>query len=316
MQPNTLYQRWLAARRWLAAMALMLAAACSVSAQEGIVRISDSSQRPGVVHLGQSQVRPVSGSIPAAATSYRYGGALHGPMPTGNYQAFPQAGYAPQQPNAFANASWSQQQQYSQMPQAGPFQTAAYSNVQAGGFSGCPDGSCNVNSGGYGWNDSGNTCNSCNSCNTCNSCESSDCYYGGGYHERMCRLFAPAEPCDGCTGPCKRWWRGQQNNYLARNQRLSNTLFGWMVPSGCCGQGCPPVGKYCVTYSDNPGYSDPRDNQMAYGAQGYGVPLQVPLAPNVRHTYNYSWGVPSSRITPLGPYSALDPNARLYHQSW
>jgi hypothetical protein len=38
----------------------------------------------------------------------------------------------------------------------------------------------------------------------------------------------------------------------------------------------------------------------------------VPLAPNVRHSYNYSWGTPSSRITPMGQY---DPTGGFAQQS-
>lgn len=53
-----------------------------------------------------------------------------------------------------------------------------------------------------------------------------------------------------------------------------------------------------MTYPVNPYYADARDARI-YAAQGYGAPMAVPLAPNVRHTYNYGWGIPSSRITPL-----------------
>jgi hypothetical protein len=60
----------------------------------------------------------------------------------------------------------------------------------------------------------------------------------------------------------------------------------------------------------NPYYNDPRDGQV-YSATGFGVPVSVPLAPNVRYTYNYGWGVPSSRLTPI--YSSYD---RWYPQQW
>ena len=62
--------------------------------------------------------------------------------------------------------------------------------------------------------------------------------------------------------------------------------------------GVPLLGKYRLVYPVNPGYFDARDGQV-YAAQGYGGPVSVPLAPNVRHTYNYGWGVPSSRLTPI-----------------
>lgn len=63
-------------------------------------------------------------------------------------------------------------------------------------------------------------------------------------------------------------------------------------------QGCPPVGLYSAVYPVNPYHFDGRDGQV-YAAQGVGGPVSVPLAPNVRHTYNYGWGVPSSRLTPI-----------------
>ena len=56
-------------------------------------------------------------------------------------------------------------------------------------------------------------------------------------------------------------------------------------------------------YPVNPSYNDPRDCQV-YAAQGYYGPVAVPLAPVVHHTYNYGWGVPSSRLTPVGNYVA------------
>jgi hypothetical protein len=74
--------------------------------------------------------------------------------------------------------------------------------------------------------------------------------------------------------------------------------FGYFIPSGGGGKGIPWVGHYARVYPVNPYYSDPRDGQ-AYAAQGYGIPVSVPLAPVVGHTYDYGWGVPSSRLTPV-----------------
>ena len=74
--------------------------------------------------------------------------------------------------------------------------------------------------------------------------------------------------------------------------------FGYFVPSGGGGQGIPWVGHYGRVYPVNPYYQDARDGQ-AYAAQGYGIPMAVPLAPVVGHTYEYSNGVPSSRLTPV-----------------
>lgn len=49
----------------------------------------------------------------------------------------------------------------------------------------------------------------------------------------------------------------------------------------------------------DPGYTHPNDQGQIYSAQGYGMPVSVPLAPGVRQQYNYGWGLPSSRLTPL-----------------
>jgi len=64
------------------------------------------------------------------------------------------------------------------------------------------------------------------------------------------------------------------------------------------GTGQPLVGQYKVVYPVNPWYFDGRDGQV-YAAEGYGGPVSVPLAPVVTQQYNYGWGVPSSRITPI-----------------
>ena len=32
------------------------------------------------------------------------------------------------------------------------------------------------------------------------------------------------------------------------------------------------------------------------------VPVAMPLAPNVEHQYNYGWGIPSSRLTPISRF--------------
>ena len=60
----------------------------------------------------------------------------------------------------------------------------------------------------------------------------------------------------------------------------------------------PPVGQYHMAYSLNPDYFDPRDGRV-FATHQYGVPIAVPLAPNVLHTFNYSRGIPSSRVTPI-----------------
>ncbi|GIX04077.1 MAG: hypothetical protein KatS3mg113_1083 [Planctomycetaceae bacterium] len=74
--------------------------------------------------------------------------------------------------------------------------------------------------------------------------------------------------------------------------------FGFLIPTGNGGAGTPPFGWYTRIYPQDPYYFDQRDGQ-AWGAAGIGTPVAVPLAPVVGHQYNYSWGTPSSRLTPL-----------------
>ena len=57
-------------------------------------------------------------------------------------------------------------------------------------------------------------------------------------------------------------------------------------------------GSYDIVYAADPNYFDSRDGRV-YSAQGYGIPMSVPLAPNVEHAYSYGWGIPSSRLTPI-----------------
>lgn len=98
--------------------------------------------------------------------------------------------------------------------------------------------------------------------------------------------------------PLRDWYHPMAVNYIARNRHTSRWLLDLLHPTGCCGTGCPVAGKYGMTYAVNPDYGDQRDGRL-YAAQGYGVPVSVPIAPNVGHTYNYGWGTPSSRLTPL-----------------
>jgi len=55
---------------------------------------------------------------------------------------------------------------------------------------------------------------------------------------------------------------------------------------------------YSMTYAVNPWYADGRDGRV-YAAYGYGAPMTVPLAPTVTNQYNYGWGIPSGRLTPI-----------------
>lgn len=81
-------------------------------------------------------------------------------------------------------------------------------------------------------------------------------------------------------------------------QKIHRSWLNYFIPRGCGGKGCPPVGCYNITYPVNPWHNDCRDGGI-YAAEGYGGPVSVPLAPVVRHSYNYGWGVPSSRLTPV-----------------
>jgi hypothetical protein len=74
--------------------------------------------------------------------------------------------------------------------------------------------------------------------------------------------------------------------------------FGCLTPTGNGGPGSPHIGKYSRVYPENVHHFDQRDGQI-WAAQGYGIPMAVPLAPVVGHTYNYGWGIPSSRLTPI-----------------
>jgi hypothetical protein len=88
--------------------------------------------------------------------------------------------------------------------------------------------------------------------------------------------------------------------------RMSRSLFNYFIPRGCCGKGCPPCGHYTIVYPVDPWYGDCRDKGI-YAAEGMAGPVSVPLAPVIRHTFNYGWGVPSSRLTPIS-HLAQAPN--------
>ncbi len=118
---------------------------------------------------------------------------------------------------------------------------------------------------------------------------------------------------------CNSWWACQCAMFRARNEEQSRILhahckgkLAYFCPMGNCGQGVPPLGWYEMVYAADPNYFDSRDGQL-YAAQGYGVPISVPLAPTVRHTMNYSNGIPSSRLTPI---STVIPPRSVWNQGW
>ncbi|MFM7057440.1 MAG: hypothetical protein ACKO2P_11025 [Planctomycetota bacterium] len=121
--------------------------------------------------------------------------------------------------------------------------------------------------------------------------------------------------CPNCQcNPC-RCNGAHGTEFVDYGDRVFSCLFGWALPSGACGQGLPLVGKYHMVYADQPGYANPADTRL-YSAQGYGMPMTVPLAPTVNYQYNYSSGIPASRITTIGTWNPITSPQALPHQSW
>lgn len=145
--------------------------------------------------------------------------------------------------------------------------------------------------------------------------QSPDIAQASHHHVDQAVEYCPPEQGWGRCG-LHEWWYANAVAYRTRNQMQSAMLreavhadcqeksawahgkFGYFIPTGCCGKGCPPVGCYSMVYPVDPSYFDPRDGQV-YAASGTGGPVSVPLAPVVNHTYNYGWGIPSSRLTPV-----------------
>lgn len=119
-----------------------------------------------------------------------------------------------------------------------------------------------------------------------------------------CKNYFGTNGCNSCS-PLHEWWTNQQYKSSCRRAYRNHVLaahfhnkFNYFKPSGCCGEGCPPFGCYKRVYATKPHYSDARDSQV-YASPMTGLPMAVPLPPTVRHQYNYSWGMPSSRLTPI-----------------
>ena len=337
--------------RWIGTVSCAAVLSTHAVAEEGFVQMTDGGANAGVVHIGDrakpAPVQPAKATKPQTkkrvnyAAVYMTAGRTQGACVPVNYAApmsFPQGAYSPMtfQQGGCGPAG---------CPTGGPVAGIPSECCGPMGFCGpnvcygpviscdplccpveccptecCPSDSCDScapDSCGEGCcsNDCccGSSCSGANCGCGCNN----GCYYGPGHNERMLTVFAKAnaKSRQGGSKYPKRWWRGQQSNYLTRNQRLSDIMFGWLVPSGYCGQGTPPFGKYQITYADQPCDGHPQD-AMAYGAQGYGVPVTVPLPPNVRHAYNYSWGLPASRLTPIGHCSPGTTPEPLYRRTW
>ena len=291
---------------WIATASCLLAITSVAQAEEGVARISDVTNQSGITQAGSSLLTPEQLEQRAAYIRIRSQLSGHSAAPPAGQ--FQQVGYHKQTMGMMHSSGNASQGCGTGACGGHPCASSPYTGCNGS----CQTGYCN-----------GSSCNSCQSCNSCNSGKAKrgrksnqcDSCYSDGYNDRMCTLFAKAPENTHGTNQPGAWWNAQTRNYQTRNQRLSNHLFGWLVPSGCGGQGCPPFGKYQVTYANDPGYTDGRDGQI-YGAQGYGHHMSIPTAPNVRQSYNYSWGTPSSRITPFGQYAGPGPVTTGPHQSW
>jgi hypothetical protein len=100
-------------------------------------------------------------------------------------------------------------------------------------------------------------------------------------HCHCCHLFHCGHHCD----------KEAMINYF-------RCKFGYFIPTGNGGAGTPHFGHYARVYPQDPNYFDQRDGQV-WGASGYGTAVAVPLAPVVGHQWNYSWGTPAARLTPI-----------------
>jgi hypothetical protein len=183
-----------------------------------------------------------------------------------------------------------------------------YSEACATSPGGCSTESCNNGACGDG------ACGNCG--NGCRCACGSDCKCGNGCcgsHGMLGKLFGRKCKCGpncqcgkavgyGICGKCGR--HGQLfGNGLCGHCCGICCLPGIPIPClgipvpGCCGRGALG-GCYGRVYALNPYYHDFRDGAV-YAAQGYNAPIAVPLAPNVDYQYNYGWGIPSSRLTPV-----------------
>lgn len=116
-------------------------------------------------------------------------------------------------------------------------------------------------------------------------CPNGDCDFGDGYGYGGRRYY-------------KYSWPYRDHDSGEAMIQYFRCKFGYFIPTGNGGAGAPLMGTYSRVYPQDPSYFDQRDGQL-WAAQGYGVPVAVPLAPVVGHQYNYSWGTPSSRLTPI-----------------
>ncbi len=108
-------------------------------------------------------------------------------------------------------------------------------------------------------------------------------------HTDTCRSCIDCENV-GCRA--RDWWNNQRNLFDTRNRAQSDSLIGLLDRWG------PPIGFYKITYAADPHDYDQRDARV-FASPITGVPMVVPLAPNVNYTMNYGRGIPASRLTPI-----------------
>jgi len=96
-------------------------------------------------------------------------------------------------------------------------------------------------------------------------------------------------------------WNFRMRNAAASQRLFGNRGCGCRGGVGSCRLFWWDLGRQKDIIAVNPGYHDSRDSEM-YATQMYGVPTAVPLAPVVRDSYNYGWGMPASRLTPVATH--------------
>jgi hypothetical protein len=112
-------------------------------------------------------------------------------------------------------------------------------------------------------------------------------------------MVSSAHADDYCPEGGGHWWSGWGSRCKAawnsggNSGGNSGANSGWRGGSG-------------GLYTQQNYYYDARDTRL-YSAQKYNVPVTVPVAPIVR-TYNYGWGIPSARLSPIGGYTAWYPD--------
>jgi hypothetical protein len=95
-----------------------------------------------------------------------------------------------------------------------------------------------------------------------------------------CRSACGLDDCQG-GGMVHDWWYNQQYQSNCRRAYRNQVFNAWIhnklnyfIPSGCCGEGCPPFGEYKRVYAADPSYYDQRDTQL-YAAPATGVPTSL-----------------------------------------